>query len=197
MQWVEVPGFPRYSVNRRGDIISNARKNPHLLRPGIGKAGYMHVSLADDSGKYHIMQVHRIVALAFVGNPLNKPQVNHINGNKLDNRSENLEWVTASENAIHGYAVLGITPNNKGVFGKNNYASKAVHQYDLHGKYVNSWDCVSDAARYYNCTPSQIINNIAGRNLSVKGYIWRYEKSDTISDFRKPKYKALADKWSR
>ena len=52
MQWVKVPGFHRYSVNRRGDIISNARKNPHLLRPCIGKAGYMHVSLADDSGKY-------------------------------------------------------------------------------------------------------------------------------------------------
>ena len=101
MEWKQVPNFENYYVNNSGDIISKTRRSPHRLSQGLGKAGYYHVSLADSNRKYHIMQVHRIVALAFIPNPESKPQVNHKNGNKLDNRVENLEWVTASENTKH------------------------------------------------------------------------------------------------
>lgn len=195
MEWKQVPNFEKYYVSDNGDIISKTRLSPHRLSQGLGKAGYYHVSLADSNRKYHIMQVHRIVALAFIPNPDSKPQVNHKNGNKLDNRVENLEWVTPSENTKHYFQTQNATPPNKGLFGKSHYASKPVYQYDLHGSFVRSWDSVSDAARYYGCRVSQIINNIAKRNLSAKGFIWRYEKSNQITDFERPKYKACSDAW--
>lgn len=68
--------------------------------------GYNRVNLSLN-GKAKKFRVHRLVAQAFIDNPLNKPFVNHIDGNKLNNHVSNLEWCTASENEHHSYSVLG------------------------------------------------------------------------------------------
>ena len=84
--------------------------------------GYKAVSVRID-GKSHSLVAHRFVAKTYIPNPEDKPQVNHIDGNKGNNRVENLEWVTAQENAIHAYEVL--VP--KCLYcGKNTKASGAV-----------------------------------------------------------------------
>lgn len=82
-----VKSIPRYRVSGK---IMDVACNGHYWRIKLSK-----------NGKSRRVMLHRIIAEAFIPNPENKPQVNHINGNKKDNSIENLEWVTISENQIH------------------------------------------------------------------------------------------------
>jgi len=94
-----------YSVNVDGKVKS-LRRNTRVefLTQGIYSVGYKGVYLTNnDKGKR--VRVHRLVALAFIPNPENKPCVNHIDGNKLNNNVNNLEWCTYSENIIHGFRI--------------------------------------------------------------------------------------------
>lgn len=109
--WRWVPGYDgRYLVSDLGNVAAAGGvrgSEPYkILRQFSGNSGYKKVSLRDGTKARNVM-VHRIVAMAFVPNPSNKTVVNHIDGNKLNNRSENLEWVTPSENAYHSVRTLG------------------------------------------------------------------------------------------
>ena len=113
-RWRWVPGYEgRYAVSDCGDVLSA----PHgsidgcILKRRVSNNGYLSVSLFYD-GTYRNELVHRLVAKAFIPNPDGKPQVNHINGDRQDNRVENLEWATASENIKHKYEVLGYEPDH-------------------------------------------------------------------------------------
>ena len=109
--WKDVPfqGFEgRYAVSNLGRVMSYRTKRrtyPIILKNKITKDGYYETALVGDNQKYKYIRTHRLVALAFVPNPFNKPEVNHIDGNKLNNRYDNLEWVTSSENQIHAYRI--------------------------------------------------------------------------------------------
>ena len=99
--WRDIAGYEGlYQVSNCGRVKSFYRGG-RILKQSL-KRGYMFVELyLNTNGKIHI--VHRLVAQAFIPNPLNKLEVNHINGIKTDNRVENLEWVTRSENEQHAY----------------------------------------------------------------------------------------------
>lgn len=115
-EFTEIPNFSNYLISRDGRIYSKRYKR--LLRPANDKDGYKRVTLVAE-GKPHYIRVHRAVAETYIPNPLNKPVVNHLNGNVADNRVENLEWATVQENAIHA-----IRTGLSGAYGEENHNAK-------------------------------------------------------------------------
>ena len=136
--WHPCAGFEtHYEVSNIGNVrsieryVNNAHNNglkklsSRVLKPALSKSGYLLVSFCVDNVKSN-QTVHRLVARAFIENETNKPQVNHKDGDKLNNRLDNLEWVTASENGLHSYRVLGNVARNKPAFGITNPKVKPV-----------------------------------------------------------------------
>jgi len=113
-EWRDVNGYEElYQVSDRGRVKRVARGHGthpgRILRPGQHRNGYLTVMLYRD-GKQARVYVHRLVAVAFHGPAPEGCEVNHRNGDKHDNRTENLEWMTKSENHKHAYRVLGQEP---------------------------------------------------------------------------------------
>ena len=109
-EWKQCKSVPDFSVNAIGQV-KNMRTN-HMLVPICNGNGYLYVSKQSGRKTKHYY-VHRLVAEAFIENPLNKPEVNHIDGNKRNNIVENLEWCTRGENIIHAYKTGLNTPSEK------------------------------------------------------------------------------------
>ena len=104
-----VVGFEMYEVSNLGRV----KRGDRFKKPTLASTGYLIVSLRDKSNRKSDT-VHRIVAKAFISNPENKPEVNHINGDKEDNSVDNLEWVTRSENFLHAHKT-GLNKSRAGV----------------------------------------------------------------------------------
>ena len=113
--WKDIKDFPNYQISNFGRIKSKERitnvgiknvkeikREERILKLFHNKKGYTQTILYRDKKQYPI-KIHRLVANAFIPNPENKPQVNHIDGDKNNNRIDNLEWCTQAENIQHSY----------------------------------------------------------------------------------------------
>jgi hypothetical protein len=112
----EIKKYPSYFVNEEGLIFSS--KTNKFLKFSYDKQGYQRVGLYVGNYKSKTIKVHRLVAEAFIDNPNNKTDVNHIDGNKSNNKKTNLEWATRSENIKHAFknGLSKISDNQKNRF---------------------------------------------------------------------------------
>ena len=164
-----------YKISNLGRVKSLKRNTTHnrIMKLCLDRYGYLYVGLSKN-GKVNYKKVHRLVAQAFIPNLNNKPQVNHIDGNKQNNCVDNLEWCDASYNQLHAVK-LGLThPWMKGKKGKNCIFSKVVYQYSLNGVFIKKWDAISDASRKLNIPTSNIVRSCKNKTRTAGGYKWKY-----------------------
>ena len=165
-----------YIIYEDGTVMSylnnagNITVSPRLIKPQITNCGYAQVQLYIDKIR-KVFTIHRLVAENFIMNPLNKPCVNHIDGNKLNNDKSNLEWVTHSENDIHAFK-MGLRKASKKLLGRNNTKiSKAVKQLTLAGELIKIWPSMAEAQRA-GYSQGNITSVIQGKRTTHKKCKW-------------------------
>lgn len=170
--WKHIDEYQNYMVSNIGRVKSlkyNNTEKEQLLKPRIDTYGYLVITLCKN-GKVKSIRVHRLVASAFIDNPESKPQVNHKNGTKTDNRFDNLEWVSAKENINHAWD-NGLFENLRiANIGKNNGRRKLTDEdcEQIRIKYSNENITQRELAKEFGCHHayiSSIINNKKRKNI--------------------------------
>lgn len=164
-----------YQVSNYGNVKSlnyNHTKKEKILKiDNSSNKGYSCVRLCKDK-IITKKTIHRLVAKAFVSNPENKPQVNHIDGNKLNNYANNLEWVTNGENEKHAY---NYNLKHKH-FGKNNGRAKSIVQYDLQGNFVREYETIIQAQRETGLGQTTILYILKNKTKKPTKFIFKYKE---------------------
>lgn len=165
----DIKGYENlYKISNYGNVKS--LKNSIILKPAKNHRGYLHVALYKNN-KTKAHRIHRLVAQAFISNPENKPQVNHKDGNKLNNCVDNLEWVTNGENQKHAFK-LGLQTNK----GSNNPRSRKINQYNLNGDLIKTWNSIYDITKALGIKRSSIWRCCVGKYSKSHNYVWRYTR---------------------
>ena len=185
-QWRPVPISPYsiiYEVSSFGRIRSKRRETKNRYSTMIrrqkilrqvpdNRRGYMTVSLGASPRKTFL--VHRLVALAFIPNPERKPQVNHKDGNRINNNLSNLEWVTNKENNLHAWS-LGLYRPVLGVKHHNNKAVR-VFRFNDHSL-VGDFFSLAEACRQLKIgTHTNAVKVLTGKRNHTKGFIFKYRR---------------------
>lgn len=164
-KWKILDKYKGYEISNIGEVRNI--NTGVILKPSISIKGYNTVVL---KGKRVL--VHRLVATAFIANPQNKSQVNHINGQKRDNRVENLEWVTCSENIIHSYKIgkqrMGWDRELINRNARSHYKKVKAIEID------RVFDSITKASQEHNICLSSISNCLHKRIQTAGGYHWEF-----------------------
>lgn len=162
--WKPIEDFKnKYEISNLGRIRNKKNK---ILKPSDNGHGYLKINLRKNNKTYN-NYVHRLVALAFIPNLNNLPEINHINENTYDNNVNNLEWCSSKYNANYG------NRNKKCQYKKQLLYGKKVKQYDLEGKYITTmymFEAIKLKKVYY----ASLIRCCKGIYKTCGGYIWKY-----------------------
>jgi hypothetical protein len=161
--WKDIDGYEGlYKISSLGNVKSTHKKIEIILKPKKDKYGYLTFTLAKNSAK-RSQTIHRSVAIAFIDNPENKPQVNHINGIKHDNSFLNLEWVTQSENQIHAI------DNNLQPVGEKHYKSVLKERDIINIRNLQGLKTLTEIAYDFNVGKATV------RDI-LRGKTWKHVK---------------------
>jgi hypothetical protein len=162
--WVDIEDYKgHYQVSNYGNVRS--LKTGVILSPQTNNKGYMYVNLS--KGKCRKFLVHRLVAIHFIPNPENLPEVNHKDGNKKRNRKDNLEWSNRHFNMQHAHDNHLIKGRLGGIV--------PIYQYEKSGQLIKKWDAIKDASRGLSISDADIVKCAKFRRKTAGGYVWRYE----------------------
>ena len=177
--WRQIKEYPRYSVSNFGRVKNN--NTDKVLKGYTDFKGYQRVCIhCRSEGIRKDLKVHRLVAEAFVPNPDNKPQVNHIDGNKQNNAASNLEFCTNQENQTHFWRYLNNEQNKanrinahkgKGLLSDNPNSKSVIRLED--GKVFRT---IKEAAEELNISYIHIGEVCKGKRKTTGGYHWSYVK---------------------
>ena len=160
-----------YKVSNLGRILNLNYRNtgkPKLMTPSENTDGYFKINLRKN-GETKTCYVHRLIAQTFIPNPENKPEINHIDEDKTNNRVDNLEWKWHKDNINHG------THNERSAKTRTNgKLSKRVLQFTLDGEFVREWESTQECGRNGFCQGA-VADCCNGKRKSHKGFRWEYK----------------------
>jgi hypothetical protein len=162
--WKSIREYPNYKVSNFGRIKNESGR---FLKPKSKKGGYRQVSLCK-SGIVKDFQVHRLVAIAFIPNPMNLSDVNHKDENPANNRVENLEWCTHKYNLNYGTC-----QTRRRMHRDYSGVSVQVAQYSTSGELIKAYKSQSQAAKEFGVDPSMISMACNGKQKFCCGYIFK------------------------
>lgn len=165
-EWKNIINADNYEVSNLGRVRNKTTK--YILKPRLTKTGYYQVSIKlNNSQKFINQYIHRLVAIAWILNPDNKPSVNHKDGDKSNNIVDNLEWTTYKEQQYHRTKILG---------QKNIGSPKKVGQYNKNNELIQIFNSIEEAAASLGKTRVNIDNAIHHykNQQTAYGYIWKY-----------------------
>ena len=168
-RWSRIKDYPDYLISTSGRVksfrsISSKLNGGRMLTDTDNGRGYRSITLTNVSGN-KTNSLHRLIAITFLPNPENKAEVNHIDGNKANNRVDNLEWVTSKENTNHAID-SGLIDNKK-----------AVLQFTIDGDFVREYESIKEAGRQTGVDDSAIVKVCKGIHRQSGNYIWKYKNN--------------------
>lgn len=199
--WKDVVGYEGYyKVSNLGRVKSMERYvtqgnhkryvKERIKKQSIDPNGYLRVTLCKDRKSVQI-PIHRIIAEAFIPNPENKSEIDHINTNRIDNRIENLRWSTRYENTHNPLTLQNCKErvytkertekiNKTRIERGRKCAPKKVYQYSKAGVFIKEYSCAKKAGEELNTNAQPISMCCKGDRLTAGGFVWRFYKEEFI-----------------
>jgi len=161
-----IKGFENYSISNLGNVAN--MKTAKIKKPRINTSGYYIIDIRNN-GKTATKYIHRLVAQEFIPNPTNKPCVDHIDNNPLNNNANNLRWCSNSENQMNRAISSNNTSGIKGVSFHNNL-NKWVAKITLNGKkhYIGYYDTLDEAKEARKNKANELFGQFVNKCEKIK-----------------------------